>query len=360
MISNKPKVNSATQDTKSLKNEPTETSRGFKQDKLSPLHDANLTSLSDLPSEELWLANARTKSSETARYYKTDLDQFKDYFRITNPADYRSITAKHIIQYRIYLQFGSKYKVGDEIPKNAKPKVSNGTVARKLSSVSSLFTFFCQQGSMRANPFKVIKRPSVTRGGKSKILTEAEARKILALPPADTLVGKRDRAILSTFLYGGLRRQELCNLKVNSIFVDKGVMKFRIQGKGQKERDVPISIATVQAIHEYLQAAGHKDNPEAPLFLPLANYKDNEGNLKHFTGDGIYKIVMAYAEKAGIDLNNFHPHSFRATGASNALENGASLPDVQNWLGHADISTTRIYLRPKEDDAKSPSFKISY
>ena len=342
----------ADQDPKSPENKPTEAAEALKQANIGPLDDESLTTLAEMPSEDIWLANARSKSVHTARYYQTDLEQFKKYFKIKSPTNYRNITSKHVVQYRIYLQYGPKFKIGDAIPENTPLRASNGAVARKLSSVSSLFTFFCEQGAMRSNPFKVIKRPKVNnKVGKSKRLSDAEARKLLAQPPADTFVGKRDKAILDTLLHCGLRRQELCNLKVKSIYIDDGVPKFRIYGKGQKERAIPVAISSLRAINDYLKTSGHGNNPENPLFLPLAQYKDKEGNLKHFTGDGIYNIVMDYAAKAGIDLTDFHPHSCRATGATNAIENGATLQDVQFWLGHADISTTRIYLPSKTDDA---------
>jgi len=69
---------------------------------------------------------------------------------------------------------------------------------------------------------------------------------------------------------------------------------------------------------------------------------------------------MYYAQKTGIDMNKFHPHSLRATAATNALNNNADIVEVQKWLGHANIQTTRIYDHREQEDAKSPTFKINY
>ena len=332
--------------------------------KTSLLNDPEMTSLAPLSSEDVWLENARTKSTETARYYKTDLLQFKKYFGIKKLEDYRKITAKHITQWKMALQYGPQYKIADKIPKDAPKLIGNGAVARKLSSVSSLFTQYCELGAMKANPFKVISRPSVDNHiGKSKIINEAEARKLLSAPLPYTIKGKRDRAILSTFLYHGLRRAEVTDLKFSSMYIDSGVNVFLVKGKGDKIRRVPINPTTIKLIHEYLDACDHPgldDDPEAPLFLPIKNYKNEDGNLKHITGDGIYKIVMHYAQKAGIDMNKFHPHSLRATAATNSLNHGADIVEVQKWLGHVNIQTTRIYDHRESDDAKSPTFKISY
>jgi len=329
--------------------------------KTTLLNDPEMLSLADLPSEDVWLENARTKSTETARYYKTDLLQFKKYFGIKKPEQYREITAKHITQWKLALQYGPQYKIADKIPKDTPKLIENGTVARKLSSVSALFTFYCEQGAMKANPFKVISRPSVDNHiGKSKIINEAEARKLLYSPLPYTIKGKRDRAILSSFLYHGLRRAEVCDLKINSMFVDNGVNVFLIKGKGDKIRRVPINPSTIKLINEYLNESDHGDDEEAPLFLPLKNYKNEHGKLNHLTGDGIYKIIMYYAQKTGIDMNKFHPHSLRATAATNALNNNADIVEVQKWLGHANIQTTRIYDHREQEDAKSPTFKINY
>jgi len=259
------------------------------------------------------------------------------------------------------LQYGPQYKIADKIPKDTPKLIGNGAVARKLSSVSSLFTFYCSVGAMKANPFKVISRPSVDNHiGKSKIINEAEARKLLSAPLPYTIKGKRDRAILSTFLYHGLRRAEVCDLKMSSMFVDNGVNVFLIKGKGDKIRRVPINPSTIKLINEYFNACDHPGQEEDPLFLPLKNYRDEDDNLKHITGDGIYKIIMRYALQAGIDINKLHPHSLRATAATNALNNNADIVEVQKWLGHANIQTTRIYDHREQDDAKSPTFKISY
>jgi len=141
------------------------------------------------------------KSTETARYYKTDLLQFKKYFGIKNPKQYREITAKHITQWKLALQYGPQYKIADKIPKDTPKLIGNGAVARNLSSVSSLFTHYCELGAMKANPFKVISRPSVDNHiGKSKIINEAEARKLLASPcPTPSKASGTGRYYLPSF-----------------------------------------------------------------------------------------------------------------------------------------------------------------
>ncbi|MEI7998856.1 MAG: hypothetical protein WCH62_05065 [Candidatus Omnitrophota bacterium] len=95
------------------------------------LNDQDLTSLAELPSEDIWIENARTKSTETARYYKTDLEQFKKYFGIKTPDEYRKITAKHITQWKLALQYGPKYKMGISATRGVNP--------HRISIKSSVF-----------------------------------------------------------------------------------------------------------------------------------------------------------------------------------------------------------------------------
>ena len=94
------------------------------------------------------------------------------------------------------------------------------------------------------------------------------------------------------------------------------------------------------------------------LFRPVRN---NRGSLeKAITGDGIYKMVKRYAAVAGITMDGLCLHALRATAATNALEHDADLGFVQEWLGHANVSTTRLYDRRRSRPEDSPTFKVSY
>jgi integrase/recombinase XerD len=92
----------------------------------------------------------------------------------------------------------------------------------------------------------------------------------LKAPPEDTLKGIRDRAMLSTLLFHGIRREELCTLKVRNYQGREGVMRFRTEGKGDKVRYVPVATNTQRLIQRYLEAAEHRDNLEGPLFPPVS------------------------------------------------------------------------------------------
>ncbi|MBA3804390.1 MAG: tyrosine-type recombinase/integrase, partial [Acidobacteria bacterium] len=106
----------------------------------------------------------------------------------------------------------------------------------------------------------------------------------------------------------------------------------------------------------YLDTAGHGDDKAAALFQSVSN----NARGRPITEDGVYKMLTQYASKVGIDIDGFGPHALRATAITNALEHDADLEKVQDWVGHANIATTRMYDRRKHRAEDSPTFKVSY
>src|SRR5262245_7576656 len=161
------------------------------------------------------------------------------------------------------------------------------------------------------------------------------------------LKAKRDRALLATLAYHGMRREELCKLKVRDLQRRDGVLQFRIEGKGAKIRYVPVGMKALRLITEYLAAAGHQEDLAGPLFRPVQNRVTGE-LTKSLHPVSVYQdIVKRYGKEVGIteDVRGFCVHSLRATAATNALAHGADIAKVQEWLGHADISTRASRVR---------------
>jgi integrase len=115
------------------------------------------------------------------------------------------------------------------------------------------------------------------------------------------------------------------------------VPHLKISGKGGKTRYVPLHPAASALITDYLKAAGHASDESSPLFRPLHNSRDQTAN-QAITPDGVYRMVRQYSAKLGFEIG---AHSLRATAATNALDHQADIAKVQEWLGHANISTTR-------------------
>jgi site-specific recombinase XerD len=133
-------------------------------------------------------------------------------------------------------------------------------------------------------------------------------------------------------------------------------------GKRKKERFVPVEPKTQRLLADYLEASGHGVDLEGALFRPVKN--NATGDLtKSINPRSVYRdVVIFYANQVGItlDTHGFCVHSLRATAATNALEHKADIAKVQEWLGHANISTTRLYDKRNSRSEESPSFKVEY
>jgi site-specific recombinase XerD len=226
-----------------------------------------------------------------------------------------------------------------------------------------LFAYLCEQNAVLHNPVDGVKRPKSNRGeGRTPALSDEQARALLNAPQGDSLKAKRDRAILATLAYHGMRREELCKLKIRDLQRRDGVMQFRVEGKGEKVRWVPVGMRALRLINEYLEAAGHGKDLDGALFRPVRNRVTGELNKPLHPVSVYQDIVKRYGREIGIaeDVHGFCVHSLRATAATNALAHGADIAKVQEWLGHADISTTRMYDRRRWRPEESPTFKVEY
>jgi integrase/recombinase XerD len=208
------------------------------------------------------------------------------------------------------------------------------------------------------NPVKGVKRPRTeTEEGKTPAIADHQARKLLVAPAEKSLKGIRDRAILATLLYHALRLEELCKLTVKDFMHERGgVRHLRVSGKGEKTRYVPLHGAAKDLTEDYLKKAGHDADATGALFRPLRNSQGG-GREKAITPDGVYKLVRKYSALLGFEIG---AHALRATAATNALDHDADIAKVQEWLGHANISTTRIYDHRKTRPEDSPTFKVAY
>jgi site-specific recombinase XerD len=307
------------------------------------LTDSQFKGLANVPPEIEWFANI--DNPRTLRAYKIDIEDFSAFVGIQGPDEFRAVSRSHVIAWRKALEAR---------------QLSASTIRRKLSALSSLFDHLCECNSVSHNPVDGVKRPSEgTNEGKTPAIGDAQARQLLDAPDASTLKGKRDRAILAVFLYHGLRCEELCRLEVRDVQERRGVKHLRVHGKRDKVRFVPAHVAALERIAIYLEAAGHADQPMAPLFQAVKGNRGNSGTA--MTGSGIYRsVVTKYATIAGIETLGFCVHSLRATAATNALDHEADIAKVQEWLGHASISTTRLYDKRQSRPEDSPTFKVNY
>lgn len=297
--------------------------------------------LASVPPEVEWFANLGNQA--TRRAYENALQDFMRFTGIKRPEEFRIVTRAHVIAWR------------DDL---ARRELSATTVRHRLSALASLFEYLCDKNAVTHNPVKGVKRPvPETYEGKTPALGDHQARQLLEAPDGATLKGKRDRAMLATLLYHALRREELCKLTVKAFRHNRrGVPHLQVSGKGGKTRYLPLHPAASGLIDEYLEAAGHGDDEGGALFRPVHRNRAIAA-VKAVTPDAVYKMVRNYSAALGFEIG---AHSLRATAATNALDHQADIAKVQEWLGHANISTTRIYDHRKTRPEDSPTFKVSY
>src|SRR5271154_279631 len=310
------------------------------------LTPAQFGDLAEVPPELEWLANIT--NAKTRRAYRNDVSEFSAFAGLKTSAELRTISRAHVIAWRKDLE-------GRQL--------ADTSIRRKLSALSSLFDYLCERNAVLGNPVDGVKRPTASNNeGSTPALGDAQARRLLDAPPDDTLKGVRDRAILATLLYHGIRREELCGLRIKDMQSRQGVLHFRVKGKRGKVRFVPVQVLAQRLIEEYLALAGHAADTPGPVFRPVTNNRTKELD-RPLNPNSVYRnIVRKYGLETGIsaEVNGLCVHSLRATAATNALSHEADIAKVQEWLGHANVSTTRLYDRRKTRPEDSPTFRVRY
>ncbi len=208
------------------------------------------------------------------------------------------------------------------------------SVARIISGIKSFYDFLVLDGYMQNDPTELLDSPKI--GLKlPTVLALDEIEKLMSVIDLSTKEGQRNRAILETLYSCGLRISELTTLKFSDLFFDEGFIK--VQGKGSKQRLVPISHTAINEIEKYLiyrKEINVKKGSEDVLFL------SNRGTA--ISRIMVFHFIKEYAIQAGIK-KTISPHTFRHSFATHLLEGGANIRAIQLMLGHEKITTTEIY-----------------
>ncbi|EGK02497.1 site-specific tyrosine recombinase XerD [Dysgonomonas gadei] len=208
------------------------------------------------------------------------------------------------------------------------------SVARIISGIKSFYNFLVLDGYMQADPTELLETPKI--GLKlPTVLSLDEIEKLMSVIDLSTKEGQRNRAILEVLYSCGLRISELTNLKFSDLFFDEGFIK--VEGKGSKQRLVPISHTAINEIEKYLYYRREMDikkGSEDILFLSKRGTAISRIMVFHF--------IKQYADQAGIK-KTISPHTFRHSFATHLLEGGANIRAIQLMLGHEKITTTEIY-----------------
>jgi integrase/recombinase XerD len=262
----------------------------------------------------------RGYSVNTLSAYRRDLAQFLDYNRLQGLLNWKSLNAGHLNAYLIWLQ-NKQYR--------------SATVSRKVATVRSFLNFLFSEGIIAHELLNWIHQPK-TGKRLPKTLSQTEVNRLIQSTLLDeTALALRDQAILELLYATGMRVTELVSLKLEDL--DLGNGSLRCMGKGSKERTIPIYHEAREVLVRYINEGRPfllRDSAERAVFV------NNLG--RPLTRQGIWFLVQHYAEIAGLPTW-VTPHTLRHSFATHLLEGGAELREVQQLLGHANITTTQIY-----------------
>ncbi len=223
-------------------------------------------------------------------------------------------------------------------------KKSNATISRIIASIRSFFGYMYDERIIESNPTRQLQSPKIDRK-LPEIMTIEEVDILLKTPDESTATGLRDRAMLELLYASGLRVTELISLKLESINLNLSYVKT---SGSQNDRIIPITGAATQAIASYLENGrvhllGKDNESEAALFLNVSG--------SQLTRQGFWKLIKAYAKQAQIE-KCITPHTLRHSFASHLVLNGADLKSIQEMLGHADLTSTQLYLELSKDQLR--------
>jgi site-specific recombinase XerD len=297
--------------------------------------------LASVPAAVEWFANI--DNPRTRRAYQNDLEDFCSFVGLTGADEFRAVTRSHVLAWRAQLETRG---------------LAGATIRRKLAALASLFDHLLENNAVAGgNPVHGVKRPKIeTNEGKTPALGDDQAKRLLEAPDTETVKGVRDRAILAVLLYHGLRREEAARLTMSDLGERRGIKHLRVHGKGKKIRFLPLHPVAAERIYAYLECDSARDTTSGPLFRSIRGKTTGAG----VTANGLYTVVAHWAGVAGIGVDGLGVHGLRATAATNALEHDADIAKVQMWLGHANISTTRLYDRRGQRPEDSPTYKVKY
>jgi integrase/recombinase XerC len=215
--------------------------------------------------------------------------------------------------------------------------VTASSVARKIAAVRTWMRFLRKRGLIDKSPADELSSPKVRRPLPTFLSVDAAAQ-VMEAPDTETTLGKRDRAVLELLYGSGLRVSELAALAIGDL--DLPGASARVLGKGSKERLVPLGRKSIAAIHDWLAVRGELAHPKTGALDPSALFVSARGARLNVRA--VQLLVQRFGA-LGAGRADLHPHALRHTAATHLLDGGADLRAIQEFLGHASLSTTQRY-----------------
>lgn len=266
-----------------------------------------------------YLSEEKSASYNTQISYERDLRKLKEYLETQGITKVQDVTGTSLNSYILFLEKEGK---------------AASTVSRYIASFKGFFEYCQRKGIIEKDPAERLKPPKVEKKF-PQILTISETQKLMESPNLNSDKGIRDRAMLELLYATGIRVSELISLKIADMNL---AMEYVICHEKSRERIIPFGSAAKSALESYLQKTREQMIGEAESDYLFVNCSG-----KQMSRQGFWKLIKHYAEKAGIE-KEITPHTFRHSFAAHLLENGADVQSVQKMMGHADVSTTQMYV----------------
>ena len=272
----------------------------------------------------------RNLARNSLESYERDLQQYHQYLKTElKLKTIRNVTLGHIRSF---------------VRKLSNRGLAANSIKRAVSSIRTYHNFLSAEGHMKDNPAQLLDTPKIPRK-LPNVLTIQEIDKILGIIPENAPMAQRDLAIFEMMYSCGLRVTELCDFKTSDILWDSEMI--RVQGKGSKQRFVPIGPIARENLKNYLNhernTLADKNPNVAEVFLSR--------NGRKLTRMMIWVLLKKWTESAEIK-KEVSPHTLRHSFATHLLEGGADLRSVQEMLGHTDITTTQVYTHLDKEHLK--------
>lgn len=280
-----------------------------------------------------YLRDEKHSSANTVQAYRRDLEKFFGFATTRDIRSFSQLTPEDVEAYKLYL--------------NAQG-LSSSSVSRSLSSLRGLFQYLLSVGLAENNPAKNVHNDKVVRK-ELNVLTSKEVETLLAQPDTNDVKGIRDKAMLELLYATGIKVSELIGLNLSDLNLSVSCIRC---GEGENERLIPLYPVALKAVTNYLEYSRKiltSASDESALFVNISG--------ERLSRQGFWKILKAYVQAANI-TKDITPHTLRHSFATHLLENGADIHDIQEILGHRDLSSTQRYAQYLKEKMKNSYMKF--
>ena len=273
-----------------------------------------------------YLTVERGLSENTIESYRRDLLKYASFLQKKRISSLDSVQRKNLLDFMMGLK---------------ETGLAANSISRNLVAIKVFHRFLLRERFIKKDPTSVIESPKLWKKVPD-VLSLDEVEKMIDAPDEDEPRGLRDKAALELMYATGMRVSELVNLKMDGLNLELGIVKC--MGKGKKERIVPVGSKAIGLLRRYLDTARPsllKAKRSQHIFITQQG--------KAMSRISFWKLIKKYTKQCGIS-KTITPHTLRHSFATHLLKGGADLREVQELLGHEDITTTQIYTHVGKED----------